>query len=116
MSAVRSASTRHHGFEIELGFELQGGSVWASHGRKPKAGIPHQVARWQALASRADAVLFVNKKIAFIPTTGKQGRAQALGSTLVAIGEQGVAALETAHRNGLGRLMRPLRSQLEAAD
>ena len=71
---------------------------------------------WQALTSRADLVLCVNKKIAFIPTTGKQGRAQALGSTLVAIGERGVAALETAHRNGLGRLLRPLRSQLEAAD
>jgi isopentenyl diphosphate isomerase/L-lactate dehydrogenase-like FMN-dependent dehydrogenase len=58
----------------------------------------------------------VNKKIAFIPATGKKARAQALGSNLFAIGEQGVAALETAHRNGLGELLRPLRSQLEVAD
>jgi hypothetical protein len=61
-------------------------------------------------------VLFVNKKIAFIPTTGKKGRAQAIGSTLVAIGEQGVAALESAHRNGLGSLLWPPPSQLHAAD
>jgi hypothetical protein len=70
---------------------------------------------WQTLASRADLTLFVNKKIAFIPATGKQGRAQAIGSTLVAIGEQGVAALETANRNGLGELFRRSPSQLEAA-
>ena len=71
---------------------------------------------WQALARRAHLVLFVNKKIAFIPTTGKKGRAQAIGSTLVAIGEQGVAALESAHRNGLGSLLWPPPSQLHAAD
>jgi isopentenyl diphosphate isomerase/L-lactate dehydrogenase-like FMN-dependent dehydrogenase len=58
----------------------------------------------------------VNRKIAFLPATGRKGRAQALGSTLVAIGEQGVAALETAHRNGLGRLLKPLPSELDAAD
>ena len=39
-----------------------------------------------------------------------------LGSILVAIGEQGAAALERAERNGLVRLLRPLPSQLEAAD
>jgi hypothetical protein len=71
---------------------------------------------WQALTSRADLVLCVNKKIAFLQATGRKGRAQAIGSTLVAIGERGVAALETAHRNGLGRLLRPLRSPLEVAD
>jgi hypothetical protein len=71
---------------------------------------------WQALNRRADLVLCVNKKIPFIPGTGKKARAQALGSNLFAIGEQGVAALETAHRNGLGELLRPLRSQLEVAD
>jgi hypothetical protein len=71
---------------------------------------------WQALTSRADLVLCVNKKIAFISATGKQKSAQAIGSTLVAIGDQGVAGLETAHRNGLGRLLRPLPMSLEAAE
>jgi hypothetical protein len=71
---------------------------------------------WQTLTNRPDSlVLCVNKKIAFIPATGKKGRAQAIGSHLIAIGEKGVAALETAHRNGLGRLLRPLPSQLDAA-
>ena len=60
-------------------------------------------------------MLCVNKKIAFIPATGKKGRAQAIGSHLIAIGEKGVAALETAHRNGLGEFFRPARAQFEAA-
>ena len=70
---------------------------------------------WHDLASRADLMLFVNKRIAFIPATGRRG-AQPLGSILVAIGEQGEAALERAERNGLGRLLSPWPSQLEAAD
>jgi hypothetical protein len=57
-------------------------------------------------------VLCVNKKIAFITANGRKARAQSIGSTLVAIGEQGVAALESAHRKGLGRLLRPLQSQV----
>ena len=56
MSAVRSASQRHHGFEIESGFELQAGSVWASHGRKPKVGIPHQVARWSTTLTQSSTI------------------------------------------------------------
>jgi hypothetical protein len=62
---------------------------------------------WHDLASRADLMLFVNKRIAFIPATDRKG-AQPLGSILVAIGEQGVAALQTAHRNGLGSLLKQL--------
>jgi hypothetical protein len=61
--------------------------------------------------------LCVNKKIAFIPgTPGRKKSAQAIGSTLVAIGDQGVAALEAAHRSGLGRLLRPLPLQLAGAE
>jgi hypothetical protein len=69
---------------------------------------------WQALTRRADLVLCVNKKISFIPVTGKSKGPQSIGSMFVAIGEQGVTALETASRNGLGRLLRPLPLQ-EAA-
>jgi hypothetical protein len=61
---------------------------------------------WQRLSSCADLILFVNRKIAFIPPSGRKGSAQAIGSTLAAIGEQGVAALEKAH--SLGRLLKPI--------
>jgi hypothetical protein len=38
----------------------------------------------------------------------EQGTAFPIGSTLVAIGEQGVRGLLTAHRNGLGILLKPV--------
>jgi hypothetical protein len=64
---------------------------------------------WQQLAARADSVLFLNKKIAFVPATGEKAGASAIGSTLVAMGDKGVAALERASGRGLGILTRPER-------
>jgi hypothetical protein len=63
---------------------------------------------WQSLVAHADLVLCVNRKIPFTSSTGEQYSAFPIGSTLVAIGEQGVAGLLRAHRNGLGILLRPL--------
>jgi hypothetical protein len=63
---------------------------------------------WQHLTSYADLVLFVNKRIAFISPSRRRSSAQSIGSVLVAIGDHGVAALENANRNGLGRLLKPI--------
>jgi hypothetical protein len=70
---------------------------------------------WQHLSASADLVLCVNKKIPFLPATGKRTGAHPIGSNLVAIGEQGVAALERANRNGLGRLLKPMDHSLPEA-
>jgi len=56
---------------------------------------------WQVLADSADALLFVRPKIQFLPKR-EDGRTNLLGSTLVAIGNRGVAALQNAERNGRG--------------
>jgi hypothetical protein len=64
---------------------------------------------WQELAAQADAILFLNKKIAFVPATGEKAGASAIGSILVAIGEKGVEALKRASQRGLGILTRPER-------
>jgi hypothetical protein len=60
---------------------------------------------WQELIRHADLYLHVSRKIPFIGAhrTGT-ATAFAIGSTLVAIGPQGVSALHTAARNGLGIL------------
>jgi hypothetical protein len=63
---------------------------------------------WQDLVGRADLILCLNKKIPFMSSTGEQNSAFPIGSTLVAIGEQGVAGLLRAHRNGLGILLKPI--------
>jgi DNA N-6-adenine-methyltransferase (Dam) len=55
---------------------------------------------WQTLTAAADAILFVRPKIQFLPK--RQVGTNTLGSTLVAIGERGVAALQNAERNGRG--------------
>jgi hypothetical protein len=71
---------------------------------------------WQRLSASADLVLCVNKKIAFI--SGKPGRktsAQAIGSTLIAVGRQGIGALERASQRGLGRLLKPMDCSLPEA-
>jgi hypothetical protein len=57
---------------------------------------------WQDLVARADLILCVNKKIPFATPAGEQRTAFPIGSTLVAIGEEGVKGLLTAHRNGSG--------------
>jgi hypothetical protein len=63
---------------------------------------------WQRLAARADLILCLNKKIPFINPAGERTAAFPIGSHLIAIGPQGVAALETGHRNGLGLLFKPV--------
>ena len=57
---------------------------------------------WQDYAPRADAILFVRKKIRFIGEDGKEGASPAQGTTLMAAGARGVTALENAARAGLG--------------
>jgi site-specific DNA-adenine methylase len=64
---------------------------------------------WQGLSSRADMILFVNKKIPFISGDGRKAGAAAIGSCLVAIGKAGVAGLRRAHNEGLGRIVRPIK-------
>jgi hypothetical protein len=61
---------------------------------------------WQRRSNHADLILCVYKKISFVTPTGKTKDAQAIGSTLVAIGEKGIAALENA--GNLGRLLKPI--------
>ena len=62
---------------------------------------------WQKLAPCADLMLCVNKKIAFVNSERDNKQAAAIGHMLVGIGEQAVAALTTAARNGLGLLVKP---------
>jgi hypothetical protein len=44
----------------------------------------------------------------FRSSAGEQISAFPIGSTLIAMGEQGVASLLRAHRNGLGILLKPV--------
>lgn len=60
---------------------------------------------WQAYAPRADAILFVRKKLRFLRPDGSEGRSPAQGTTLLAAGEQGLQALRNANRAGLGLLL-----------
>ena len=59
---------------------------------------------WQTYSAKADAILFVSPKLKFIGADGKPGKSPAQGTTLLAAGARGVAALENAERNGLGLL------------
>ena len=63
---------------------------------------------YQYLMSKADLVLTLNKKISFI-RPGQKPVCFPIGHHLVAIGDQGVAALENAAHNGLGNLSKPHR-------
>jgi hypothetical protein len=62
---------------------------------------------WQNFAARADLVLFVSPKIKFVGADGAPGRSPAQGTSLLAVGQQGCAALQHASVNGLGVLMVP---------
>jgi DNA N-6-adenine-methyltransferase (Dam) len=64
---------------------------------------------WQEYASRADLVLFVAPKIKFVNADGVPGPSPAQGTSLLAIGSQGRAALHRAAANRLGVLMTPYR-------
>lgn len=64
---------------------------------------------WQTYAPQADALLFVGRKLKFIRPDGTPGASPAQGTTLLAAGKRGIAALVNAERNGLGLLFhRPL--------
>ena len=61
---------------------------------------------WQYAAHRADAVLFVNRKIKFIPGPGNLSnwKQPGAGTTIFAWGNKGIDALRRAALNGLGIL------------
>lgn len=60
---------------------------------------------WQAAAPRADAVLFWAPKIHFLAGPGATASSPAQGTTLMACGDRGVAALQRAAGLGRGVLM-----------
>lgn len=51
---------------------------------------------WQWIAARVDLILFVAPKIRFLDAAGREGRSPAQGTCLMAIEEQGCAALHRA--------------------
>jgi DNA N-6-adenine-methyltransferase (Dam) len=64
---------------------------------------------WQEYAAQADLVLFVSPKIKFLGADGYPGASPAQGTSLLAAGRLGCAALHRAAANGLGVLMQPQR-------
>lgn len=60
---------------------------------------------WQDAARKADGVLFVSPKVRFIGPDGKEGAAPSTGTTLMATGSSGLAALRNAQVAGLGLLL-----------
>lgn len=60
---------------------------------------------WQYSAKKMDAILFVAGKIKFIKPDGTLGEQPGNGTTLFAIGNEGVSALIKAQQNGLGTLL-----------
>jgi hypothetical protein len=62
---------------------------------------------WQHFAGQAHKVLFVAPKLKFIGADGLPGDSPAQGTSLMAVGSRGVAALHRAADNGLGVLMAP---------
>lgn len=57
---------------------------------------------WQSYADQADAIMFVAPKIKFIGADGLPGKSPAQGTSLLAKGPRGIAALHNARRAGLG--------------
>lgn len=57
---------------------------------------------WQVAAALAHAVLFVSPKIKFLSGDGRPNRSPAQGTSLMAIGKNGVRALIEAEHKGLG--------------
>jgi hypothetical protein len=62
---------------------------------------------WQNLASHADMILVLNKKIPFINGIGEQASSFPIGTHLIGIGDPATEALIRAHRHGVGMLLRP---------
>lgn len=57
---------------------------------------------WQKYAAQMDMILFVSPKIKFVGANGLPGRSPAQGTSLMALGRRGCAALFNAHHAGLG--------------
>jgi hypothetical protein len=57
---------------------------------------------WQDMADWAELVMFVGKKVKFIKPDGTLGASPSVGTTLLAVGGQGIDALLRAEWNGLG--------------
>ena len=57
---------------------------------------------WQKNAARADAILFIGRKLKFIGADGKPGNSPAQGTTLLAAGSKAARALFHAADQGLG--------------
>lgn len=57
---------------------------------------------WQMFAPKMDRILFVNGKLKFLDTNWRPGESPAQGTSLMAVGERGVAALHAAADSGLG--------------
>jgi hypothetical protein len=72
--------------------------------QSPQTGVPDRTSTrwWQRLAAQTDLIVFLNKKIAFVNPTGEDTGPCAIGSILVAMGEQAVAGLIAASQKGLG--------------
>jgi hypothetical protein len=62
---------------------------------------------WQEFAPQADLILAVRRKIKFFDANLQLGKSPAQGTTLLAAGQDAVAALEHAARSGLGSLFQP---------
>ena len=62
---------------------------------------------WQRFAPRAELILAVSPKIRFIGVDGVPGCSPAQGTTLLAAGQEGCAALRRAATNKLGILFTP---------
>lgn len=58
---------------------------------------------WQFFSRHSDAVLFVDGKIKFIRPDGTKGESPGNGTTLFAVGSDGIQALLDAQAKGLGR-------------
>lgn len=63
---------------------------------------------WQCLAKVSDAIMFTNGRVCFVDAYGQVGSQPANGTTLFAIGNEGVRALKTAQGNGLGILFKSI--------
>jgi DNA N-6-adenine-methyltransferase (Dam) len=63
---------------------------------------------WQRFAPKAELILFVSPKIKFLAPNGIPGSSPAQGTSLLAVGQQGCAALRRAAANGLGVLLSPV--------
>lgn len=89
---------------------------FAEHGNGVILAKDQTTTRWyHHLSERADLILVLNRKIPFVRPGMKTG-CFPIGHHLIAIGERGVAALENAARNGLGKLFTPSRiAEVEAA-